>query len=63
MTTRVDLDRRLHQLESEVVSLGGMVEKAVRRAVEEGELSEDLADMILEADIVLDGFDGGGAGG
>ena len=41
---------------------GGLAE-AVRRAVEEGELSEELADMILEADIVLDGFDGGGAGG
>ena len=41
---------------------GGLAD-AVRRAVEEGELSEELADMILEADIVLDGFDGGGAGG
>ena len=41
---------------------GGLAD-AVRRAVEKGELSEELADMILEADIVLDGLDGGGAGG
>ena len=34
MTTRLDLDRRLQQLESEVVSLGAVVEKAVRRSVD-----------------------------
>ena len=34
MMTRGDLDRRLQQLEAEVVSLGNVVEKAVKRSVD-----------------------------
>ncbi len=55
MTTRVDLDRRLRQLESEVVSLGGLVEKAVRRAV--GALNtRDLAEsqQVIDEDDIID---------